>query len=155
MNNLSSVPKLGVWAWSFVGVVVATAIVVTALAAVSEIVLPLMFAAVLAVVFKPLVGSLERHGFKPTLAAGLVVLGLLALMTVVAVATAQGVIDQTAEIGDSVDAAIAYGVDELGLDQAALDDVRTAIEEASPRSPAASSPSSSPASTHCSAWPAA
>ena len=73
----SWVPKLGIGAWSFVGFVVATAIVVAALGAVSEIVLPLTFAAVLAVVFKPLVGILQRHGFKPTLAAGLVVLGLL------------------------------------------------------------------------------
>ena len=73
--------KIGVWAWSFVGFVVATIIVITALAAVSEIVLPLIFAAVLAVVFKPLVGKLERRRLKPTLAAGLVVLGLIALMT--------------------------------------------------------------------------
>ena len=65
---MSSIPKLGVWAWSFVGFVVATVIVVTALAAVNEIVLPLVFAAVLAMVFKPLVGKLERRGLKPTLA---------------------------------------------------------------------------------------
>ena len=39
------------------GVVVATVIVVTAFGAVSEIVLPLLFAAVLAVVFKPVVGN--------------------------------------------------------------------------------------------------
>ena len=63
---MNAVPKVGVWAWSFVGFVVATVIVVSALAAVSEIVLPLIFAAVLAVVFKPLVGKLERHGLKPT-----------------------------------------------------------------------------------------
>ena len=62
---MSSVPKLGVWAWSFVGFVVATAIVVIALGAVSEIVLPLLFAVVLAVVFKPLVRKLERRGLKP------------------------------------------------------------------------------------------
>ena len=88
MSDLSSVPKIGVWAWSFVGFVVATIIIATALGAVSEIVLPLLFAAVLAVVFKPLVRKLERRGLKPTLAAGVVVLGLLALMTVVFVATA-------------------------------------------------------------------
>ena len=51
-----SVPRLGVWAWSFVGGVVALTIVVGALGAVSEIVLPLLFAAVLAIIFKPLVG---------------------------------------------------------------------------------------------------
>ena len=70
-------------------------IVVTALAAVSEIPLPLLFAAVLAVIFKPLAGSLERRGFKPSLAAGLLVLGLIAVMVVVLVATVRGVLDQT------------------------------------------------------------
>ena len=77
---LSWVPKVGVGAWSFVGFVVSMIIVVVALGAVSEIVLPLTFAAVLAIVFKPLVGILQRHRLQPTLAAGLVVLGLLALM---------------------------------------------------------------------------
>ena len=57
-------PKLGVWAWSFVGVAAATIIAVLALAAVSEIVLPLTFAAVLAVIFKPLVGTFRRHKFS-------------------------------------------------------------------------------------------
>ena len=66
-------------------------IVFTALAAVSEIVLPMTFAAVLAVIFKPLVGTLERHGLKPSLAAGLIVLGLLVLMIGVVVATVRGV----------------------------------------------------------------
>jgi len=88
---LGWVPKLGVGAWSFVGFVVAMIIVVAALGAVSEIVLPLTFAAVLAIVFKPLVGILQRHRFRPTLAAGVVVLGLLALMTLVVVATVRGV----------------------------------------------------------------
>ena len=60
--DVRSVPKLGILAWSFVGAVAATAIVVTAFGAVSEILLPLVFAAVLAVVFKPLVGKLERRG---------------------------------------------------------------------------------------------
>ena len=53
------VPKLGVWAWCFVGVVAAAIVVVLALAALSEILLPLTFAAVLAVVVKPLFGILQ------------------------------------------------------------------------------------------------
>jgi predicted PurR-regulated permease PerM len=132
MKDLSSVPKLGLWAWSFVGFVVATMIVVTALAAVSEIVLPLMFAAVLAVVFKPLVRKLERRRLKPTLAAGLIVLGLLALMTVVVVATARGVIEQRDEIGASVGAAIAQASAELDVDAAAFADARAAAENTAP-----------------------
>jgi putative heme transporter len=43
---LMGVPRIGVWAWSFAGVVAATIIVVASLAAVSEIVLPLTFAVV-------------------------------------------------------------------------------------------------------------
>ena len=125
-------PKIGIWAWSFVGFVVATVIVVTAFAAVSEILLPLLFAAVLAVIFKPVAGSLLRHGFKPSLAAGLLVLGLLALMTVVLVATVRGVVDQTDEIGASVDAAIDYAVHELGFDQATLDSARESAQAAAP-----------------------
>ncbi len=97
-------PKIGIWAWSFVGFVVAISIVVGALGAVSEIVLPLTFAAVLAVVFKPLARVLERHGFKPSLAAGLIVLGLLAVTIGVMVATVRGIADQADEISASVDA---------------------------------------------------
>jgi predicted PurR-regulated permease PerM len=132
---LGWVPKVGVWAWSFVGFVAATVIVVVALGAVSEIVLPLTFAAVLAIVFKPLVGVLVRHRFKPTLAAGLVVLGLLALMAGVVVATVRGVVEQTDQIGASVDAALdkaAEHTDAVGVDQAALDQARAATEEAEP-----------------------
>jgi predicted PurR-regulated permease PerM len=125
---MSAIPRLGIWAWTFVGCVVATIIVVTALAAVSEIVLPLLFAAVLAVIFKPLVGTLERRGLQPTLAAGLIVLGLLALMTVVLVATVRGVIQQTDEIGDSFDAAL----DTIGVDEASVDEARAAAEKSAP-----------------------
>jgi predicted PurR-regulated permease PerM len=129
---LGWVPKVGVFAWSFVGFVAAAIIVVAALAGVSEIVLPLTFAAVLAVIFKPAVGVLERHRVKPTLAAGVIVLGLLALMTAVIVATVRGVTDQTEEIGDSVDKAIGNAVDTLGIDQASLDAARAATKEAAP-----------------------
>ena len=52
------------------GVMAATIIVVAALAAVSEIVLPLTFAVVLAVVFQPAVGILVHHRFKPSVGTG-------------------------------------------------------------------------------------
>jgi putative heme transporter len=130
---LDWVPKVGVWAWSFVGFVVAATIVVAALGAVSEIVLPLTFAAVLAVIFKPAVGILERHRVKPTLAAILLgLLGLLALLTGVIVATVRGITDQTDEIGDSVDAALSQAADTPGIDQASLDTARAATEQAAP-----------------------
>jgi putative heme transporter len=127
-----SFPKIGVWSWTFVGLVAATIIVVTSLSAVSEILLPLLFAAVLAVIFKPVVGNLVRRGLKPPLAAGLIVLGLLALLTVVLVGTVRGVVDQKDEISASVDAAITNAGDELAVDPATLEDARAAAEEAAP-----------------------
>ena len=129
---MASAPKIGVLAWSFVGVVLATIIIVTAFGYVSEILLPLLFAAVLAVIFKPTVGNLERRGLKPSLAAGLIVLGLLLLMAVVMVATVKGVLDQSDEIGASVNAAIDKASDQLSVDQGSLDDARAATEEAGP-----------------------
>ena len=53
-------------------------------------------------------------------------------MTVVVVATVRGVIQQTDEIGDSVDAAMDNAVDELDVDEEALEDARAAAEETSP-----------------------
>lgn len=129
---LSWGPKVGLWAWSFVGVVAAATIVIFALAAVSEIILPLTFAAVLAVCFKPLSGQLQRRGFKSTVAAIVVVLGLLALATVVTAATVRGVVQQTAEIGESVDAAMDQLVAQTDVDTTSMDSIRQAFEDAAP-----------------------
>ena len=128
-------PKIGVWSWSFVGFVAAAIIIAFVLAALSEIVLPMTFAAVLAIIFKPLVGVLERHGIKSTLAAGLVVLGLIAVMTGVVVATVRGVVDQADQIGTVTDQALANAAEQLdavGIDPAALDEARAATESAAP-----------------------
>jgi predicted PurR-regulated permease PerM len=132
---LGQIPRLGVWSWSFVGFVVASVIVLTGLAAVSEIALPMTFAAVLAVMFKPFVGTLQRFRLKPSLGAGLIVLGLIVLMIGVVVATVRGVADQTDQIGDTATAALeeaANQTDALGIDQQALDDARKAVEDAAP-----------------------
>ena len=100
----------------------AAIIVFFALAAVSEIVLPMTFAAVLAIVFKPLVGALQRRRLKPTLAAGSIVLGLLALMAGVVVATVRGVTEQADQISDVGRQGAAtrppIRLDALGIDQA-------------------------------------
>jgi predicted PurR-regulated permease PerM len=132
---LGRIPRVGVWAWSFVGVVLASIIVFIALSTVSEIALPMTFAAVLAVIFKPLVDTLRRRGVKPSLAAGLVVLGLLALMAGVVVATVRGVVDQAQDLGASADAALAELADQtdaLGIDEEALAAARAAVEDAAP-----------------------
>ena len=129
------IPRVGVWAWSFVGFVIALIIIVIALGFVSEIILPMTFAAVLAVGFRPLVGVLVRHKFKPSLAAGLVVLGLLVLMGGVLVGTVRGVTEQTDDISSSVDKALDKAADQtdaLGIDKSDLDAARKAIDDAVP-----------------------
>ena len=132
---LARVPRLGVWAWSFVGFVVASIIVFVALAAVSEIVLPLTFAAVLAIIFKPVVRILERHKVWPALAAGIVVLGLLAVVAGVIIATVRGVTQQADQISGVADKALykaADLTDAVGVDQSSLDALRKAIDDAAP-----------------------
>jgi len=131
---LARVPRVGVLAWSFIGAVVAIGMVVTALGVVSEIILPMTFAAVLAVIFRPLAVSLGRK-VGPSAGAGLVVLGLLLLISVVVVATVKGVTEQIGEIGDSATHAISEigdDLDAIGIDKAALEDARAAINDAAP-----------------------
>ena len=151
-------PKLGVWSWAFVGFTAAAVIVVIVLGALSEIVLPMTFAAVLAIIFKPLVGVLQRHKLKPTLAAGAVVLGLLLLMAGVLVATVRGVTDQADQISEVTDEAVANAAEQLdvvGIDQAALEDARAATEAAAPMIADGFAPNSSKVSAASSAWSAA
>ena len=129
------VRRAGVGAWSFVGLVAAGVIVAAALAAVSEIVLPLTLAAVLAVIFRPAVRWLERHEVRATYAAGMVVVGLLAVVGLVVAATVQGVVEQASQIGDVADEALDHAaeeVDALGLDRPSLQDARSATEEMAP-----------------------
>jgi predicted PurR-regulated permease PerM len=118
-----------------VGFVVASIIVIVALAAVSEIVLPMTFAAVLAIVFKPLVRILERHKVWPALAAGIIVLGLLAVVTGVIIATVRGVTQQADQISGVADKALhkaADLTDAVGVDQSSLDALRKAVDDAAP-----------------------
>ena len=127
-------PRLGILAWSFIGAVIAVGMVVTALGVVSEIILPMTFAAVLAVIFRPMAVSLGKK-VGPSAGAGLVVLGLLVMMAVVVVATVKGVTEQMDEIGDSAtppSARSATDLDAIGVDEAALEDARAAINDAAP-----------------------
>ena len=129
---MASVRSLGIWAWTVVGLVVVAIVFATAMSTVSEIALPLTFAAVLAIIFRPLVAVLKRHRLKPPLAAGLVVLGLLATMTLVIVATVRGVADQIGQIGASVDAALASAAETFEIDPASVEAARVAAQEMAP-----------------------
>lgn len=134
-SPLGRIPKIGVWAWSFIGVGIALLFIAIAFAAVSEILQPIVFAAVLAVIFKPLCDTLRRYRLPSTIAAGVIVIGLLLVAVAVISLTAQGVSDQLEAINASADAAIATTAaqtESIGIDQASLDAAKAAVEEAKP-----------------------
>lgn len=97
--------QLGVAGWTFVGVAIALAIVVLAFAAVSEVTLPLVLAALVAVGVKPWADALRDRRWAPGLAAGGVSLGLVAAAVLVAVAAVAGVVDQSGRIDRELDRA--------------------------------------------------
>jgi predicted PurR-regulated permease PerM len=119
---------LGVAAWLFIGMVGAAAIILAGMSAVSSVVLPLVFAAVLAVLFRPLAAMLEERGLKPMLAAGAVVLGLVVVSIVVVSLTVEGIVSQTDRIIEEVEAGLA----ELDVDDEAIADIREALEQLTP-----------------------
>jgi predicted PurR-regulated permease PerM len=122
------IARAGITAWSTIGLVGVTVIVLLMLSAVSSVVLPLIFAAVLAVLFRPVAATLENRGLRPTLAAGAVVIGCVVMVVVVVVLAVRGVLDQTAQIGGQVEDALTAS----GLSQETADDLRDAIEGLSP-----------------------
>jgi predicted PurR-regulated permease PerM len=132
VRRASRMPGPGLWAWAFVGIAAAVTIVAAVVAALNEILLPLTFAVVLAVVFKPLATTLVRRRLRPGVAAGVVVLGLLGLVALVVVAMVQGVGDQLDRIGDSVDDAASEAQASLDIDQTTVDAVTGAVASLSP-----------------------
>jgi putative heme transporter len=125
---LRLIARAGITAWSTIGLVGVTAIVVMLLSAVSSVVLPLIFAAVLAVLFRPVAAWLEAQGLRPTLAAGAVVIGCVVAVAVVVVLAVRGVLDQTAQIGGQVEEALTTS----GLDETTANDLQDAVESLSP-----------------------
>jgi predicted PurR-regulated permease PerM len=119
---------LGIGSWSILGVVVLLSIAVAALSVISSVVLPLVFAVVLAVVFRPVAARLEGAGLRPTVAAGIVVIGLVVLVAAVVALAVDGIVDQTSEIGAQVGDAL----DEAGFEPATATDLTEALGSLSP-----------------------
>ena len=120
--------RIGVAAWSFVGIAVSGGIIMVALTAVSSVVLPVLFAAVLAVLFRPSVGWFERHRVPSPLAAGGVVLGLAVVAIAVVVATVGGIVEQGDSVVDQLEDALA----QVDVDEATAAEIRTSLEELKP-----------------------
>jgi predicted PurR-regulated permease PerM len=120
--------RLGLVAWSFIGIVGAGALIVMGLAAVSSVVLPLIFAGVMAVLFRPVVARAERAGVPSGLAAAGVLLLLLLALVGLGVLVQRGIVSQSDEIVDEVVAAL----EDLDVDESTIADVRASLEDVEP-----------------------
>jgi predicted PurR-regulated permease PerM len=120
--------------WAIVGVVVVIVIVLSALAVVSEVVLPLVFGVVLAVVFTPLCQRLQRRGWRPALAALAIVVALIAVVVGAVLLAVTAVVQQTGEWSAQLDVAINEVTDyaeSIGIDVDDLQEARRGVAGAS------------------------
>jgi len=117
--------RLGLAAWSLIGIVVLVGLVVALLGALSNVVLPLVFALVFAVLFQPLVRRMVRHRVPPAIAAGAVLLGILVLCLGVTALTVAGVIDQSDRIASEIEEAMR----EFDLDEDDIAALRDRLEQ--------------------------
>jgi predicted PurR-regulated permease PerM len=91
--------QLGLRGWLFVGVVLAAAIVYSALATVASLVVPLIVAVVVGVLFAPLVTRAARAHVPRRITSALVILGLAGISTVSIWLAVKGIAEQAPEIG--------------------------------------------------------
>ena len=96
----------GMTGWLALGVAGAAAVAVWAVSYTSELVVPFLFAAVLAILFTPVVEWLTR--FMPRfLAAVLILLGLVVVAIVSTLAVVRGIAQEAPHIGDVISSALA------------------------------------------------
>lgn len=119
--------RVGLASWSLVGLVAVLVICLAVLAAISEVAIPVLLGAFIAVAVKPAADSLRRRGMHPTAAAGAVLGGLLLVLMAVAASVARGLISQSDQISSSMDEALATLSDQFGIDSSALAHAREAV----------------------------
>ncbi len=110
--------KLGIRAWSIVGIVGASVIIYAALAGLSGLVIPLVIATVVGTLFVPLVDKLSGH-MPRKLAAAIVLIGLIVVGIGSVWVAVAGIADQTAEIRSQLASGIAAAREwlvDIGLD---------------------------------------
>lgn len=124
--------RLGVLSWYFIGIVLALSLVVALLGATSDLVAPVTMAAVLAVVFQPLAERLVERGVPRPLAAVSVLIGLIIVVVATIWLVAANLVQQAAELGAAVDAAIAdiqRWIEDGPIDAAVIDRIRDATSD--------------------------
>ena len=124
--------RVGLASWSIIGVAAVLVLSLVILAGISEIAIPVLLGAFVAVVVKPAADVAVRRGMRPSIAAGAVLAGLLIALVAVTAGVVHGLISQATEISASMDDALATASDEFGIDPSTLTRVREAVAELGP-----------------------
>jgi predicted PurR-regulated permease PerM len=109
------VRRVGVVSWLLIGFLIAVGAVAILFAATSSLVVPVLVALLLAIVFAPTVTWLADRGLNRSLAAGAVLVGLVAMTALVVYVTTAALIDEADELQENLSAAV--------------DDIKTWLEE--------------------------
>jgi len=108
--------SLGAAAWATIGIIAVGAVVVLGLAQVSSVVVSLLFAAVFAILFAPLTAAMTRRRIPTAVAAGIVLVGFVAIWVGIAAMTVRGVIDQGDRLVDEFSAALRrFDIDDVDI----------------------------------------
>lgn len=121
--------RVGVGIWTIIGATILVGMIAAVLAALSELMLPMVFALMMGAVLYPIARRLQRR-LEPGITAMLIVAGSIVAVAGVTLLAVRAVVDEAGELSDEVDQAL----DELSsttgsvqLDAAALTDLREAI----------------------------
>src|SRR5262245_28512083 len=127
---------LGLASWFLVGALLVIGGLTLLLAATSEIVDPMIGAAIVAVVTSPLVGAMSRHRIPRALGAAIVLLGVVAICIAIVVIVIGGLTSQ----GDSISAEASSAADTvqtwlqgLGVDESGATGANENVSSAVPQ----------------------
>lgn len=97
-SGLAGFRRIGIAAWSAIGIIVLALLIAGGISALSGILVPLVIAVILGTVLEPIVAWLVRHRMSRALAATVVLLLALVLVAGISIAVVNGLIQQTPEI---------------------------------------------------------
>jgi predicted PurR-regulated permease PerM len=121
--------RAGVGVWLIIGAAILVALMAAIAAALSELMLPMVFAVMMGAVLFPLALRLQAR-LKPGIAAMVVVFGSIAAAAGVTLFAFRAVVEEAGELSDEIDEALdtlSTTTGSVELDAAALEDLRAAI----------------------------
>ena len=121
--------RVGVGIWTLIGAIILLSICAAILAALSELMLPLVFAAMIGAVLRPVAVKMHRR-VKPGIAAMIIVAGSIVAIAGVALLAFRAVVEEAGELSAEIDEALETMSTTTGaveIDAAALDDLRNAV----------------------------